>query len=57
VLPSWLPKAEEDLLRPQWGSALRLPLRAELRSKREELFRRLAQLPPSLLLFLKRLRE
>ena len=22
--------------RPQWGSALRLPLRAELRSKREE---------------------
>ncbi|CAE7939607.1 NOV, partial [Symbiodinium sp. KB8] len=59
VLPRWLEDAEEarELCRPAWGSVLRMPLRPELQPRKEELFRRLASLPPSLLLFLKRLRE
>ncbi|CAE7198124.1 NOV [Symbiodinium natans] len=59
VLPRWLEDASEaeELCRPSWGSVLRMPLRSELRARKEELFRRLAALPPSLLLFLKRLRE
>ncbi|CAE7717581.1 NOV [Symbiodinium sp. CCMP2592] len=59
VLPRWLEDAEEarELCRPSWGSVLRMPLRTELQPRKEELFRRLASLPPSLLLFLKRLRQ
>ncbi|CAL1129504.1 unnamed protein product [Cladocopium goreaui] len=58
VLPRWLEEKEDQLLRPSWGSLLRLPLRPELHPRREELFRRLAEaLPPSLLLFMKRLQE
>jgi len=58
VLPRWLEEKEDELLRPAWGSLLRLPLRMELQLRREELFGRLIEaLPPSLLLFLKRLQE
>lgn len=61
VLPRWLGDADaaseaEGLLEGGWGSALRMPLRPDLRPKQEELYRRLADLPPSALLFLKRLR-
>ncbi|CAE8621053.1 unnamed protein product, partial [Polarella glacialis] len=49
VLPRWLGGAAD--------AALRLPLRPELEARRQELFGRLADLPPSLLLFLKQLRE
>jgi len=62
VLPRWLGGLDdaveaEDLLEGGWGSALRLPLRPELLPRQSELFTQLQNLPGSLLLFLKQLRE
>jgi len=62
VLPRWLEgesaaKDAVDVLQDGWGSALRMPLRPDLQPKQAELFSKVAELPPSSLLFLKTLRD